>query len=162
MYNILININLRVYFFTAFVRYLLYKPFFKKAGRKNFVQYGVIIHSFKNVSLGSGVYINHHVEIISGDAGIAIGNNVMIGQYAKLFATNHEHSNVNVPMTKQELTSKRINICDDVWIGANAIILSGVTIGKGAIVGAGAVVTKNVAGYAIVGGVPAKLIKSRK
>jgi maltose O-acetyltransferase len=113
------------------------------------------------ISLGHHVYINHHTEIGATDSGITIGNYVMIGPYT-LFATlKHTYSNLKVPMYLQKDSSEPVIIKDDVWIGAKCVILPGITVNKGAIVGAGAVVTKDVPAYAIVGGVPAKIITYR-
>ena len=87
----------------------------------------------------------------------------MIAPHVTLAAGNHNFSNLNVPMLKQGCNSKGgINIEDDVWIGANSVVVDGVTIGTGAVIAAGAVVTKNVPPYAIMAGVPAKKIDSRK
>lgn len=113
-----------------------------------------------SVELGdnSGLGINCR---ISGKT--LIGNNVMMGPNVCIFTTNHAFDRTDIPMNEQGMSVQRpVVIEDDVWIGANVIILPGVTISKGSIVGAGAVVTKNVPEYAIVGGNPATVIKYRK
>lgn len=92
---------------------------------------------------------------------VKMGNNVRIAPGAKIFGENHGFSDLNLPICMQPNTRKGIVIDDDVWIGANAVVTDGVTIGAHSIVGAGAVVTKNVAPYSIVGGNPARVIKSR-
>lgn len=77
-----------------------------------------------------------------------------------IFTTEHIHE-IGKPMCEQGTIVRDVTIEDDVWIGARVTILAGVSIGKGAIVGAGAVVTKDVPGLAIVGGVPARVLKYR-
>lgn len=112
-----------------------------------------------SVELGdnSGLGINCR---ISGKT--IIGNNVMMGPNVCIFTTNHAFDRTDIPMNLQGMSVQRpVVIEDDVWIGANVIILPGVTISKGSIIGAGAVVTKNVPEYAIVGGNPAKILKTR-
>ena len=112
------------------------------------------------VELGdnSGLGINCR---ISGKT--LIGNNVMMGPNVCIFTKNHAFSRTDIPMNMQGMSNERpVIIEDDVWIGANVIILPGVKISKGAIIGAGAVVTKNVPEYAIVCGNPAVVVKNRK
>lgn len=87
----------------------------------------------------------------------------MMGPDVMIFHGDHEMSRRDIPMRLQgDSVSKPVVIGDDVWIGARSIILKGVHIGKGAVIAAGAVVTKDVPEYAIVGGVPAKVIKYRE
>jgi len=76
--------------------------------------------------------------------------------------SNHNFDDLEMPINQQGETKKGISIADNVWIGAGCRILDGVKIGTGAIVASGAVVNKDVPDYAIVGGVPAKLIRMRK
>lgn len=91
-----------------------------------------------------------------------MGNNIMMAKDVMIITRNHEFKNICVPMNKQGDTSPRpVIIEDDVWIGARVIILPGVNIGKGAIIAAGAIVTRDVEPYSIVGGVPAKVIRYR-
>ena len=75
---------------------------------------------------------------------------------------NHEIADITIPMRLQTAEKKKVTICDDVWIGVNALILPGITVGRGSVVAGGAVVTKDVPPYTIVGGNPAKIIRSRK
>jgi acetyltransferase-like isoleucine patch superfamily enzyme len=91
---------------------------------------------------------------------IVIGNHCLIASGAKFI--DHDHGTAGTSlMRNQECPTKPIMIGDDVWIGANAIILRGVSIGTGAIIAAGAVVRSDVRPYDIVGGVPARILKSR-
>jgi len=92
---------------------------------------------------------------------VTIGKNVMIAPECAFLAESHAIDDINIPMNEQGTESKEIIIGDDVWIGCRSIILPGVNIGTGSVIGAGAVVTKSVPEYAIVGGVPAKIIKYR-
>jgi maltose O-acetyltransferase len=95
---------------------------------------------------------------------ITIGNNCMIANYCAFLSTDHETKDLTIPIYKQWYTigaEQRIIIWDDVWIGFNAVIMKWVSIWKGAIIWAGAVVTKDVPENAIVGWVPAKIIKYR-
>jgi len=115
-----------------------------------------------NVSIGHHAYINKNCDFITTGSTIKIGNFVMIGPNVTFVAQNHDFSDWTKPMIfSKEYQRGKITIGDDVWIGANATILSGVTVNRGAVIAAGAVVTKDVAEYSIVGGVPAKKIKDR-
>jgi len=92
---------------------------------------------------------------------IRIGNNVMMGPRVSLLAENHNFERTDVPMKEQGVNRQGIQIDDDVWLGANCSILDGVKIGRGAIVATGAVVTEDVPPCAVVGGVPARVLKMR-
>ena len=108
----------------------------------------------KNIHLGKNVFINSDCKF-QDQGGIYIGDDVLIGHNVVLATLNHEEE----PENRGNLCPSPINIEDKVWIGSNATILPGVTIGYGAIVAAGAVVTKDVDEKTVVGGVPAKVIK---
>ena len=93
---------------------------------------------------------------------VLIGDNVMMGRQCIIICRNHKHERTDIPMNQQGFEpGTTIEIGDDVWIGDRVTILPGVKIGKGCIIAAGAVVAKSVPDYSIVGGVPAKVIKSR-
>lgn len=114
------------------------------------------------IEIGDNVGAGEHCSFFGGN-GIKIGNNVMIASYVSFISADHDINDRNKYMNEQghRLGDKPIIIDDDVWIGTHAIILKRVHIGKGAVVGAGAVVTKDVPPYAIVAGNPAKIIKFR-
>ncbi len=92
---------------------------------------------------------------------IEIGNRVMMGPRVNLLAENHNFGRTDIPIKAQGVTRSCIVIGDDCWLGASCSILAGVTIGQGSIVAAGAVVTRDVPPFSIVGGVPARIIKTR-
>lgn len=92
---------------------------------------------------------------------ICIGKNVRVASGAKFIAFNHVFADTGVPISDQGNTTKGITIDDDVWIGANVVILDGVHIHGGSVVAAGSVVSRDVPPNVIIGGVPAKLIKQR-
>ncbi len=114
-----------------------------------------------SIEIGDNSTINPFC-ILEGYGGLKIGKGVRIASGTKIIATNHDFSDIKVPIFEQGFTSKGIIIEDDVWIGSNVCILDGTKISKGSIVAAGAVVTKDVQPHSIVAGVPAKLLKKRK
>ena len=109
----------------------------------------------KNVGIAANAFIAMRGKI-------TIGDDTIIGPGVSIHAENHNFSNLEIPIRKQGATRKGINIGNDCWIGSKVVILDGVNIGNHAIIAAGAVVTKDVPDYAIVGGMPAKIIKSIK
>lgn len=118
-------------------------------------------HFTPQLTIGDNVSFNYfcHVGCINK---IVIGNNVMVGSYVLI--TDHSHGSldmVDIPVAQRPLISKGpVIIEDNVWIGEHACILPGVTIGKGSIIAANAVVTKDVPAYSIVAGVPGKVVRS--
>ncbi len=112
------------------------------------------------VSLGSRVSINHHVSLDGGASGIHIGDDSRIAAYCTLYAFNHGMA-ADRPVREQPVTSRGIHIGRDVWVGARAGIVDGVTIGDHAVVGMGAVVTRDVPAWTIVAGNPARPIGRR-
>jgi acetyltransferase-like isoleucine patch superfamily enzyme len=109
-----------------------------------------------DVIIGDDTRIGIHNTIIGP---VTIGNHVNLAQGITVTALNHNFKDTSLRIDEQGFSTKPIVIGDDVWIGANAVILPGVTIGKHVVVAAGAVVTKDVPDNTIVGGVPAKEIK---
>lgn len=113
------------------------------------------------MELGEQVAISPCVHLGADGGSITIGAQTAVGPGTVIRAANHRFSSMRIPIMQQGHTPGSIIIDDDVWLGANCVITPNVRIGKGAIVGAGAVVTHDVPPYAIVGGVPAKIIGMR-
>jgi acetyltransferase-like isoleucine patch superfamily enzyme len=90
---------------------------------------------------------------------VTIGNDVMFAQNIVLSGLNHGYQDITVVPHKQPVKKNLIIVEDEVWVGANSVIVAGVTIGKHAVIAAGSVVTKNVPAYSVVGGNPAKIIR---
>lgn len=145
-----------------------------KIGQKAFRQFcGKLMLSScgKDVNIEKNAFFSQKVKL--GDySGIGvnakiygtciIGNYVMMGEDVTIITRNHRYDMLDTPMMYQGFEEERpVIIGDDVWIGDRVTILPGVQIGRGSIIAAGAVVTHDVPEYSIVGGVPAKIIKSR-
>ena len=164
-----------------FSRRYIYKCFLH-AGQNLSIDNGVTVRGFLNIELGNNVSImsqsflyaedavlkigdnfsmNTNSCLVANGGRIYIGDNVLIAQNVVVRAANHNHDSVVIPIKNQGHKYGTIHIEDGVWIGANSVILSNVTIGKHSIVAAGAVVTKDVMPFTIVGGVPAKIIQHR-
>jgi carbonic anhydrase/acetyltransferase-like protein (isoleucine patch superfamily) len=111
-----------------------------------------------DVEFGAHCTVNPYA-MISGK--VRCGDGVRIASHVSIVGFNHGFDDPNVPIHMQKHESLGITIEDDVWIGANAVVLDGVTVGKGAVIAAGAVVSKDVPPLAIVGGVPAKVVRYR-
>jgi len=142
------------------VRTLIYKTVFDRLGGMSFIQSRVrIVHAKrircgKNFTVNSGTYLN-------GIGQIEFGDNVLIGPNVVISSGEHPVNLTAVPILFIEPVGRRISIGDGVWIGANAVILPGVTIGEGSVIAANAVVTRDVGENEIWGGVPAKKLRSR-
>jgi virginiamycin A acetyltransferase len=115
-----------------------------------------------NVEIGQHCYINPHCTLYSG-SGITLGDYVLVGPHVAIVPANHAFDRRDTVIRHQGFAPSKggVVIGDDVWIGANATILDGARIGKGAVIAAGAVVDGEVPPYEIWGGVPARKIKAR-
>ena len=126
-------------------------------GRKSVVEsYCCINNAVGDVTIGDHTRIGIHCTVIGP---VCIGSNVNLAQGITVTALNHNFEDTTKRIDEQGISTKPVVIGDDVWIGANAVILPGVTIGQHAVIAAGAVVTKDVPDYSLVAGVPAKEIK---
>jgi acetyltransferase-like isoleucine patch superfamily enzyme len=131
-----------------------------KVGEKVDIYPGVWITPGRNLSIGNQVDLSKDV-ILTTSGGITIGDRTLVGYRSQILSSDHEIPPVGAEIPISGNVHKPIVIGSDVWIAANCIITSGVKIGNGAIVVAGSVVTKDVPENAIVGGVPAKVLKYR-
>lgn len=138
------------------IRYILYKLLGMKIGGNVSIFMGTHIRNPKGVFIGEGASIGPKV-LLDGRRGIIIGKNVTIAYDAILWSLNHDYNDLYFAGN-----GGKVVVGDYAWICSRAIILPGVTIGEGAVVACGAVVTKDVAPYAVVGGIPAKEIANRK
>ena len=131
-------------------------------GRNSIIECtGVIRELGEELIIGDNVGIAANA-FIAMRGKVEIGSNTIFGPGVSIHAENHNFQEIDKPIKLQGATRKGIKIGEDCWIGSKAVILDGVTIGNHSIIAAGAVVTKDIPDYAIVGGVPAKVIKMRK
>ena len=152
-----------------------------------YIDAGVYLHACPNgIQIGANTFIMHHAElhvynfrqiphsgirigqnclisefnVLRGQGGITIGDSVYTGPLVQILAVDHVFTDPERPIIAQGITAQGIVIDDNAWIGAGAIILDGVHIGKGSVVAAGAVVTQSIPAHSVVGGIPAKIIKT--
>ena len=125
----------------------------------------------KGVRVKSSAEVSPHIRIGERSelgtrcmiqSGVVIGDDVIMGPDVKIFSRNHRFDDPGQPVALQGKQQGTVVIGNDVWIGANVVILPGVVVGDHAILAAGAIVTRNVPGWAIVGGNPARIIKDRR
>ena len=134
----------------------------KSYGINNYICQGVEFSNPQNIVLGDHVWIGHNVKI-DGRGGVKIGSGCILARQIEIISSNHYFQGedlMEIPYDKRFI-SKPINIGENVWMGLRTIILPGVTIGEGAVVGAGSVVTKDIPPLAIVAGNPARVIRYR-
>jgi len=142
--------------FFPFLRRLFVSSYLKKCGQrlrvKNRAEIAPNCIVGNDSELGTRCMIQSNVEI---------GNNVIMGPDVKIYSRNHKSDRIDIPIQKQGKEFLETKIGNDVWLGANVLILPGVTIHDHSIIAAGSVVTKDVPEYALAGGVPAKILKFR-
>jgi acetyltransferase-like isoleucine patch superfamily enzyme len=136
-------------------------------GDDSFVMHHSMLHVFNfrqlpqaGISIGKNCFIGEF-NVIRGQGGVTIGDGVYTGPMVQIVAVNHVYADPNRPIREQGITARGITIEDDVWLGANVVVVDGVTVGRGSIIGAGSVVTKDIPPYSIAVGSPAKPVKSR-
>ena len=170
-----------------YLRYIAYKRRFKSCGKNISISPAVSFKGWINIELGNNIGFGElssiYAESVTNESSIHIGNDVsfnrnvminadvrgeiviedkvLVGPNVVMRASGHRYGNKGVPIREQGHHKGIIMIRTGAWIGANAVILPDVTIGKHAIVAAGAVVTKEVNDFEIVGGLPARKIGSR-
>ena len=142
------------------LRGLFYRLLFKSCGSDLMIYPSVYIIFSRRIKVGRRLAMNINTYM-DGRGGITIGDNVLIAPNCVIASCEQSFEDPHVPIFKQPVKYAPIVIGNDVWIGANAFIKCGVTVGDGCVVAAGSVVTKDVPSYAVVGGVPAKIIKYR-
>lgn len=114
----------------------------------------------EGLEIGADTYVGPHC-ILGAGGGISIGHDVTLGAYVQLLAENHGFADPNLPINEQGVTRRGIVVEDGCWLGNNTIVLDGVRVGRGAIVGAASVVTRDIPAGAVVAGNPARVIRSR-
>jgi len=143
----------------SLVRVFFLRLFLSSIGKKIVCESNVFFGDGRDIQIGNNVQINENCWIRN----CRMGNDIMIGPYVMILNYGHITDDASIPMIEQGVRKyKQTVIEDDVWIGARAMILPGIKISKGSIIGAGSIVTKDVAEYSVVAGNPAKFIKSRK
>jgi acetyltransferase-like isoleucine patch superfamily enzyme len=134
-------------------------------GDSSWIMTGCRFHVFNYRGIPqAGIRIGKHTfigegSIIRGQGGVVVGDNVLFGPRVSVLAVNHVFTDPNRPIMEQGITAEGIRIDDNCWIGAGATILDGVTVGRGACVGAGSVVTHDVPAHSLAVGVPARVIR---
>jgi maltose O-acetyltransferase len=143
---------------SKYVRFILCRRIFKRIGTNVNVERLSYFGDGSGIEIGdnSGLGINCHITYAK------IGKNVMIGPDVFYIKANHKFDRLDIPLSEQGSSeAKPLIIEDNAWIGARVILLPGITIGEGAVIGAGSVITSNVPSYAIAAGNPARVIKYR-
>lgn len=140
-----------------FYREFYYRNTLKNLGNNPEIHPKIKLYGMESIVIGDNVAINSFTHIW-GQGGVIIGNNVMIASHVSIISVTHDKNTIQMRYTK---VMKEILIEDDVWIGSHAIILPGVNIGQGSIIGAGAVITKDIPPYSIVVGIPGRIISKR-
>lgn len=143
------------------IRYILLKSIATACGDNVSIGPSVYLLRPELLSIGDNVSI-HPMSYIDATGKITIKDDVSIAHVVTIMSSTHNYNDINIPFKDQGYTLSETVIENDVWVGAKATILAGLTIGHGSIIGASAVVTKDVEDYTVVGGIPAKVIKSRK
>jgi acetyltransferase-like isoleucine patch superfamily enzyme len=162
----------------VWVRWFL-NPFFHNRGRGSIIRRSsrMDVLPFNKFTLGNNSIIEDFCTINNGVGDVVIGsdtligignviigpvligNNIIIAQHVVISGLNHEYESIELPVSKQPVNKKQIVIDDDCWIGANAVITSGIRIGKHCVIAAGSIVTKDVPSFSIAAGNPARIIK---
>jgi len=134
-------------------------------GAGTVIMHGALLHVYNfrdlprsGIRIGSQSVIGEYT-VIRGQGGVRLGDRVYTSPFTQILAVNHVYDDAGRSFTEQGITAEGIEIEDDVWLGAGAIVTDGVHIGRGAVVAAGAVVTKDVPAHTVVAGVPARVVQ---
>ena len=155
---------------------------FASLGRDVVLEPGVLVFHAENIEIGDNVYIGHQTILkgyfknrlsigagtwigqqcfLHAAGGLTVGRNVGIGPGVKIITSNHAESGIDTPILHGRIEFREVMIEDDADLGVGAIVLPGVTIGRGAQIGAGAVVSRDVPAFAVAAGVPARVLRFR-
>lgn len=164
------NLNLLLYYsfgnkfphkiYGKLIRRFLVKNIIDYIGKNAIIHPNVYFGKGEGLNIGNNSIVGPESRIILGGE-VIIGDDVQIGPRTMILTGNHNFNDKNLSFSKQGSFFEKVLIKDDVWIGANVTILPGVVLGKGAIVGAGSVLTKDVEEFSVVAGNPATHIRYR-
>jgi acetyltransferase-like isoleucine patch superfamily enzyme len=144
-----------------FIRNIIFKLIFKKLGKNCLLDYGTYFRYPSKISIGDNVFINRDCSLYASymvpDVEIKIGNNVVLSPHVLIFTATHDYSTLDLVDV-----AASVIIEDNAWIGGGTIILPGVTIGEGAAIGAGSIVSRSIPTYCVAVGNPACVIKKRE
>ncbi len=162
------NIRLGRHVYLDHGVYLHATPHGITIGDNTFVMHGTVLHVFNfrdlphaGITIGRDCFIGE-MNVVRGQGGVTIGDQVYTGPLVQVLAVNHVFDDPDRPIREQGITALGIVIEDDVWLGAGAIVLDGVRIGRGSVIGAGAVVTEDIPPYSIAVGSPARVVRDRR
>lgn len=142
-----------------FLRRIFFKAMFRRLGRGGLVDYKTYFRYPSKMSIGNHSYINHGCCLYGSSlegVEIVIGDDVALGPHVKIFTATHDYSTYDL---KDVAATVRVE--DNAWVGGGSIILPGVTIGRGAVIGAGSVVTRDVPPFSVAVGNPARVVRER-
>ena len=143
------------------IRNIIFKLILKKLGKKCLLDYRTYFRYPSKISIGDNVFINRGCSLYASymvpDVEIKIGNNVVLSPHVQIFTASHDYSALDLADV-----AASVIIEDNVWIGGGTIILPGVTIGQGAAIGAGSIVSRSIPPYCLAVGSPACVIKKRE
>lgn len=143
------------------LRYWIFKVMFARLGSDSMIDYQTYFRYPWKISIGNGVWINRGCEfygsMLASNAQITIGDHCAFGPRVRVLSATHDYRRLDLPDLAASVT-----VGNYVWIGAGATLLPGVSIGDGAVVAAGSVVTRDVAPFTVVAGNPARFLKNRE
>jgi len=136
------------------------EPGIRVANDVSIKEYAIVNANLGRVSIGARSWIGPYC-LIYGNGDVQIGEDVLIAAHSSINSVSHLTTEITTPINSQGIYCDPVTIEDDVWIGLNCTILQGITVGRGSIVGAGAVVTRDLPPWSIAMGVPARIVGSR-